>query len=82
MACLPLRDAGVGEGLELVGMQMQGLANQEGRFSDRIGRAVRERKLGLDEAAHRIADEIEQREKLATAHFRGFWRGAAARRLS
>lgn len=74
-------DAGVREGLELVGMQMQGLANQEGRFSDRIRGAVRERKLGLDEAADRIADEIEQREKLGTAYFGAFWRGAAARCL-
>ena len=54
-------DARGREGLELVGMQMQGLADQEGGLGHGIGGAVREHELGLDEAAHRIADEIEQR---------------------
>ena len=75
------RDARVGKGLELVGMQMQGLADQEGGFRDRIGRAMGKGELRLGEAAHRIADEIDQREQLAAADFRELWRGAAARSL-
>ena len=58
-------DPRVGKGLELVGMQMQGLADQERGFRDWIGRAVGEGKLRLDEAADGIADEIDQGEQLA-----------------
>ncbi len=47
--------------LELVGIQMQRGAHQEGGFGHRIGGAVREYQFRLDEPAHRIADEIEQR---------------------
>ena len=65
-----------GKALELVGMQMQGFADQEGRFRHRIGRSVREYQLGFDEAAHRVADEIEQRHQFAGGDFRNF-RGAA-----
>ena len=63
-------DARVGKGLELVGMQMQRLADQEGRFRDGIGGAVRELELGLDEAAHGIADEIEQGKQFGGQFFR------------
>src|SRR5207253_4771227 len=64
-----------------VGMQVQGLADQEGCFRDRIGRAMGKGELCFDEAADRVADEIDQREKLAPAHLREFWRGAAAHGL-
>ena len=53
------------KGLELVGMQMQRFADQEGGLRHRIGGAVREHQFGFDEAAHRIADEIEQRPQFA-----------------
>ncbi len=45
-------DARGGERLELVGMQMQRFADQEGRFRYRIGGAVRKDELGFDKAAH------------------------------
>ena len=73
-------DARGGEGLELVGMQMQRFADQEGGLGDRIGGAVREHQLGLDEAADRIADEIEQRQQFAGADLRKFRCGPAALR--
>ena len=60
-------DARGRKGLELVGMQMQRFADQEGGLRHRIGGAVREHQFGLDEAADRIADEIEQRQQFAGA---------------
>ncbi|MGY3440314.1 hypothetical protein ACVW17_000315 [Bradyrhizobium sp. USDA 4473] len=71
-------DARGGKILELVGMQMQRLADQERGFGDRIGGAVREYELGGVEAAHRVAQEIEQGMKLAGADLRRFGRGWAA----
>ena len=52
------------ERLELVGMKMQRLADQECSLGHGIGGAVREHQFCLAEAAHRIADEIKQREQL------------------
>ena len=45
--------------LELVGVQVQGFANQERSFRNRIGGAVREHQFGFDKAAHRKAYEIQ-----------------------
>jgi hypothetical protein len=47
--------------LELIGIKMQRGAHQEGGLGHRIGGAVREYQFRLDEPAHSIADEIEQR---------------------
>ena len=44
---------------------MQRFADQECGLGHRIGGAVREHQLRLDEAADRIADEIEQRQQFA-----------------
>ena len=59
------RDARIGEHLELVGMQMQRLADDERRFRHRIGGAVGEYHSGLDKAADSVAHQIEQRQQLA-----------------
>ncbi len=56
---------------------MQGFADQERGFRHGIGGAVGEHQFGFDEAADRIADEIEQRHEFAGRHFRKC-RGAAA----
>src|SRR6185437_6872650 len=64
-------DPRVGKILELVGMQMQAFASQKGGLRHRIGGAVREHQLGLDKTAHRVTDEIEQRQQFAA---RDFWR--------
>ena len=49
------RDTRGGERLELVGVQMQRLADHKGGFRNRIGGAVREYQPGFDEAADGIA---------------------------
>ena len=74
-------NARVHKALELVRMQMQRLADQEDGFRDRIGRAVGEGEVCFREAAHGIADEIDQREQLAATDFRNLWYGAASRGL-
>ena len=51
--------------LELVGMQMQRFADQEGGLRHRIGGAMREHQFRFDEAAGGIAHEIEQRPEFA-----------------
>ncbi len=61
------RDPRGGKRLELVGVKMQGFADQERRLGDRIGGAVREYQFGFDKAAHRKADEIQQRQQFAGA---------------
>ena len=66
---LARRDPRGRERLEPVGMKMQRLADQECSLGHRIGGAVREHQFCLDEAAHRIADEIEQRQQLTGWHF-------------
>ena len=71
-------DARGGKAFELVGMQMQGLANQECRFGHRIGGAMREHQFRLGKAADGVADEIEQRQQFARGDLRRF-RGDAAR---
>ena len=53
---------------------MQRLADQERRLGHRIGGAVREHQFCLDESAHRIADEIEQRLQFAGCDLRRFRR--------
>ncbi len=65
---LPRRDPRGRERLELVGMKMQRFADQECSLGHRIGSAVREHQFCLDEAAHRIADEIKQRQQLTGWH--------------
>ena len=50
--------------LKLIGMQMQRLANEKRRIRHRIGGAMRERHISRNEAAHRIANEVEQRQQL------------------
>ena len=50
---------------------MQGLADQEGGFRHRIGGAMREDQFGLDEAAHRVADEIEQASRVRRPRLSG-----------
>ena len=59
------RDARGGKALELVGMKLQRLADEERGFGDGIGGAMRKREFGFVEAAHRIADEVEQCEQFA-----------------
>ena len=74
-------DARGGERLELVRVQMQRLADQEGGLGNRIGGAMRKHQLGLGEAADGIADEIEQRQQFAGADLGEFrWASAALRR--
>src|SRR3982074_3705760 len=75
---LARRDPRGREGLELVGMKMQGFADQECGLGHGIGGAVREQQFGLDKAAYRIADEVEQRQQLAGCEFRKFRYSAAA----
>ena len=72
------RDARGGERLELVRVQMQRLADQEGGLGNRIGGAMRKHQLGLGEAADGVADEIEQRQQFARADLGEFRRGRAA----
>src|SRR6476660_6491552 len=55
-------DARGGECLELVRVQMQRLADQEGGLGNGIGGAMREYQLGFRETADGVADEIEQRQ--------------------
>ena len=58
-----------GKRLKLVGVKTQGFANQERGLGDGIGGAVREYQIGFDKAAHRKADEIQQRLQFAGARF-------------
>ncbi len=74
------RDARGRERLELVGVQMQRLADQEGSLGNRIGGAMREYQLGLGEAADGVADEIEQRQQFAGTDLGGFRPANAALR--
>ncbi|GCC48659.1 hypothetical protein chiPu_0032640, partial [Chiloscyllium punctatum] len=72
LLALGQRDARGREILELVGMQMQRLSDQERGFGDGISGAVREHQFGRVEAAHRVAQEIEQGVELARADLRHF----------
>src|SRR3954468_7749382 len=57
----------MGKLLELVGMQMQGLADEEGGLRQGISGAMREDEFCLRKAAHRVADKIEQSVQVAAA---------------
>jgi hypothetical protein len=69
-------DARMGKLLELIGMQVQGLADQEGGLRDRIGGAVREYESGLRKAAYGVADEIEQGQQFARRDLWAPWSSA------
>ena len=71
-------DARGGERLELVRVQMQRLADQEGGLGNRIGGAMREHQFGLGEAADGVADEIEQRQQFACTDLGKFRCGLTA----
>ncbi len=59
---------------------MQRLADQEGGLGSRVGGAMRKHQFGLGEAAHGIADEIEQRQQFARTDLGEFRRAGAALR--
>src|ERR1043166_3371363 len=60
----------MGKLLELIGMQMQRLADKERRFCDRIGSAMGKNELCFTEPAHGVTDEIEQRLQFAGGDLR------------
>ncbi len=71
-------DARRRKSLELVGVKMQRFANQECGFRHRIGGAVREHELGLDEAADGVTDVVKQRQQFAGTDLWGFRNGSPA----